>query len=609
MIPFTVQDQDSDKPNVTALYIRVSTQEQKIEGFGLESQRQALERYIERNEALDAQLSPANIFVDTHTGKYMQRPAFRKLCEKIKEGKIDTVMVWKLDRLSRIQEDLLWIYRFFNKNGVGLVSLMENMNFTGATGKFMFAIYAAVVEFDYNNIQIRTARGRITSAEMGNFTGTSIPFGYMPVKNENGKGKKLEIVPEERDWVIKIFNWYVYEEMGFGTVANELNDLNVPKGIHKRERDKGGKWTARIIEKMIKNPLYRGIYVANKKDINGRELPANEWTVVQIPPCVDEFLFALAQRKLKERKGKRKNTGHIYLLSGKITDVSNKYNRKFVGIPRKKGGRSYRRKQFTGKDGIYYGVFEIPAEVAETTVWSVLKEALENPKDFVSKDNIRFLRDHKDSDSIKAKLNINREKMVMAELEQDKVRKAFELGLYNNTTAESRFLEVQSTLEGLRNEKSQLEEKADIMAKRKGEIDGLYRASEQLKDNIDDLDRKAKKRLIDTFIESIEVNRTELENPSGKRKKWDRRLDVRFRFNHEVVVGKKLEGRTQNPLGDGLPDPLIEENGQSGGRGDGGLHKICVRFEFVKVFLNHDKPGRTWRIGLKQVRHKPKVWP
>jgi len=369
--------------NRTALYMRVSTNEQRIDGYGLESQRRSLLSYVERNADQGMQTKASWIFTDTHTGSDFHRVGLQRLLKQVREKKIDTVVVWKIDRLSRSLKHLLEIFDTFQKHKVNFISLQENLSFTGPIGNFIFQILSSVSELERSLIKTRTRQGIITSAEMGNFTGSRVPFGYKPIPNPNGKGKKLQIIPTEKQTVEEIFRLYIYENMGYEAIAVHLNDLKTPKGTFTKHLQKHNKWTPKHIERIIPNTLYRGEFIANRTDQSGQRLPQEEWTIVAIPPCVDEITFAMAQRKRLERGGNHQNKGNFYLLSGKLYDISTPYNRKFSGSPRSKGGFSYKRKQFTDTEGTRFSVFEIPAKPIEEAVWERITLALKDPDIFI----------------------------------------------------------------------------------------------------------------------------------------------------------------------------------------------------------------------------------
>src|SRR3972149_75566 len=190
----------SNTPRKVAIYLRVSTTEQSTEGFGLEAQKKTLLDYVKHNIALNLTTKPEWVFTDIHTGSDLNRPGLLKLRDAVRRQEFDAVLVLKIDRLSRSLQHLLMIFAEMEKHQVSFISLHENIDFRGAIGRLLFQIMGAMAQFERELIKGRTFMGKVASAEMGNYTGTHIPFGYKEVLNPNGKGKHIELLTEERKW-------------------------------------------------------------------------------------------------------------------------------------------------------------------------------------------------------------------------------------------------------------------------------------------------------------------------------------------------------------------------------------------------------------------------
>jgi len=489
-----------------ALYIRVSTQEQKVDGYSLESQRKKLLAYVRENKGLNLVTQDDWVYEDVHTGSEMNRTGLKKLLEDVEAGKYDAVLVWKIDRLSRSLKHLLDIFERLQKHKASFISLQENIDFNGAIGNLIFQIFGAIAQFERELIKSRTRTGILASAEMGNYTGTRIPYGYKPVKNPSGKGKKLVIIQKERKWVEKIFRWYIYEDMGYEQITRRLREMNVPQSKYYKRKDVSG-WTKHHIEDMIQNPIYRGEFVANRKDDDGNELPEEQWTVVAIPPCISEMTFELAQQKRIERRTNRRSD-YVYLLSGKMYDVSLAHHPKFSGKPRTKGGRSYRRKQ-EKRDGKHYPVFEIPTDPIEKAVWKKVRLALKDPEVFIKE----YFNEEKYGKSrlndMNEELLLLRENKANLEMEQSRVEKAYDKGSYSLEKMEEKTRDLGQEIGIIDERIEEIEKELRIAALRGDEIAGLRKAAEVVNYNLDDLDRKQKKILIDLFVERVEMDRTQ----------------------------------------------------------------------------------------------------
>lgn len=190
-----------------AVYIRVSTQEQAIEGYSIEAQKERLESYCKAKgwtlaaEYVDAGFSGANL----------NRPELQQMLSDISMGLFEGVLVYKLDRLSRSQKDTLYLIEdVFLKNNISFVSLNENFDTSTAFGRAMIGILSVFAQLEREQIKERTRMGLETRIKNGKKHGYA-PFGYRYVD------KQLVVVPEEAEVVRDIFNLlakeYTYKQI------------------------------------------------------------------------------------------------------------------------------------------------------------------------------------------------------------------------------------------------------------------------------------------------------------------------------------------------------------------------------------------------------------
>lgn len=536
-----ILNEESSKKRRVAIYIRVSTQEQKIDGYGLEAQKSRLIEYIDGNKAQKFITRDEWIFSDAHPGSDLNREELNRLRKCVKEKKIDAILVWKIDRLSRSLKHLLTLFEEFEQNEVSFISIQENIDFKGPIGKLIFQIFGAIAQFERELIKGRTQMGKIASAEMGNYTGSAIPYGYKPVKNEGGKGKKLKIIPKERDWVKEIYSWYIFDDMGYGLIARKLNKLKVPKGQHKQAKYKYSPWTEKYIRNIMHNTIYRGMYVANKTDENGNELPEGQWTIVDVPPCVSELTFQQAQSISSKRVGGRRDTS--YMLSGKMIDMTLPRPKKFSGAKRYKCGFSYRRQQFDDKKtGEHYSVFEIPGKQMDEYVWGKIMEALKDPKVFVEHYLSKQYADPKKADRLEAQLSNLREQKANAELEIGRIEEAYEQGIYSEEKLNERLSKKNKKIAEAETQIQEIEDELNFVASMDIEVKKLKDASKQLKYRLESLDAKQKKVLANLFVDRIEMYRRK----EGKR--WKITAEIFFKFNPTKFPTRLIKGRTEESL-------------------------------------------------------------
>ncbi len=159
-----------------ALYIRVSTEGQRDEGYSIEAQKELLSAFCTAREIPEREL-----YIDGgYTGSNIDRPAMRRLIEDVQNGKISHVIVYKLDRLSRSQKDTLYLIEdVFNPEGVTFISMNENMDTSTPIGRAMLGIMSAFAQLERETIRERTRLGMQERVKNGYWPGGGkIPFGY-----------------------------------------------------------------------------------------------------------------------------------------------------------------------------------------------------------------------------------------------------------------------------------------------------------------------------------------------------------------------------------------------------------------------------------------------
>ena len=550
-------DEERSMRNV-AIYVRVSTPEQKIDGYGLDVQKKRLLEYIEQNKGLKLVTKKEWFFQDVHTGSELNRDGLNELRELVRSKKIDAVLVWKIDRLSRSLKHLINLFEEMQENDVSFISVQENIDFKGPIGKLIFQIFGAIAQFEREPIKGRTKLGKIASAELGNYTGAHVPFGYEAVKNASGKGRRLVIIEEERKWVEQMFNWYIYDTLGLGEITNKLNELKVPKGKGSKEKDRHSPWTEKYLRNIIHNTIYRGEFVANKRDEDGHLLPEEEWTVVDIPPCISEFTFQQAQAlcALKKEVNMKKTD---YMLSGKLKDVTSEPHRSFVGVPRTKGGYSYRRKKFNqpGQDFNW----EIPAKPVEDFVWNKVKQAMQDPEGFIKFYLSREFAAPTRITTINNQLSHLRQQKINTELSSARIEKAYENGSYSEEKMNEKLRDMEDELNHIDTQITSLEDQLTLIGSIDVEIQSLKDASKDVKYRLDSLDDKHKKMLIRLFVDRIEITLVK----EGRHKKMT--AQIFFRFKPDKFPKTLDEVSTAEPLIDQAIERQKPKNNRGGGDG------------------------------------------
>lgn len=162
-----------------ACYVRVSTVGQNEAG-----QRREIRRWLEGNG-----IDPALVrwFIDKETGDTLDRPAFDKLQSAVFAGEVGTVVVWKLDRLSRKLRDGINVLCDWCEKGLRVVSVTQQIDFNGTVGKMLAAVLLGVAEMEQETRRERQRAGIEAAKEKGIYIGRK-PGTY---KGRPDRAKKL----------------------------------------------------------------------------------------------------------------------------------------------------------------------------------------------------------------------------------------------------------------------------------------------------------------------------------------------------------------------------------------------------------------------------------
>jgi site-specific DNA recombinase len=225
-----------------ALYIRVSTQEQAIEGYSISSQRQKLSAY-----AYSQGWEIVDYYVDEgKSAKDLDRPELKRMIEDIKQHKIDVVLVYRLDRITRSVMDLYELLGIFDKYHCKFKSATEVYDTTSATGRLFITLVASMAQWERETIAERVSMGMAEKVRQGEWHGSDPPYGYRYFPET----KELLINESEASVIRDIFTKYL-DGLSDRKIAIYLNEKKVPTR-------KGARWRENRIRYILTNPIYIG---------------------------------------------------------------------------------------------------------------------------------------------------------------------------------------------------------------------------------------------------------------------------------------------------------------------------------------------------------------
>ena len=343
----------NEEKKVAGLYIRVSTEDQAREGFSLPEQEKRLRAMCEYKnyEVYDVYEERG---ISAKTGNY--RPEFERLLQDVRDKKVNTIVVLKLDRLTRSVSDWEKILIFLEENDAYLDCANDEINTTNANGKMISRILTSVSQQEIERTSERTKIGLAGAIKVGHIPHQA-PLGY---KHED---KKLVIDYATKDVAIRIFNMY-HDGLSYKKISNILNEEKV--------LDKTN-WRDSTILNILENPIYKGDFIHGRRTKH----PTYYFDVVEPLVSKEYWEECQVQQKKNSRNFQRTLT---YLFMQKL---------KCPKCKRILGGKATTKKN--GNSYYYYYCHDCKISFKESEIEKTIDEYMDSIVEYDSIVNQYFL--------------------------------------------------------------------------------------------------------------------------------------------------------------------------------------------------------------------------
>ena len=356
-----------------AVYTRKSSEEGLEQDFNsLQAQREACEAFIVSQRGEGWKLVEAAYDDGGLSGGNMERPALRRLLADIALGKVDVIVVYKVDRLTRSLSDFAKMVDVFDAHGVSFVAVTQQFNTTTSMGRLTLNVLLSFAQFEREVTGERIRDKIAASKRKGMWMGGPVPLGYAVLD------RKLLTVPEEAETVRDIFRAYL--QIGnVRALQQELNRRGVRSKtrINKAGKASGGSVFGRgALYALLGNPIYVG-------EIRHRALvhPGLHEAIV------DRGLWQAVQDRLSTQASREGVSSHkpgASMLQGKLFDEA---GRRLTPSHAVKGARRYRyyvspqsaaggESTEGSSDGQARSGWRLPAQEIEQTVMRALRLVL-----------------------------------------------------------------------------------------------------------------------------------------------------------------------------------------------------------------------------------------
>ena len=502
-----------------ALYARVSTDKQ-VEKYGIPSQIEALrKRCLERGWSLVLDGDEDAFIDDGYSGAELDRPALNRLRQIARDGRVDVVLVYDPDRLSRKLYHQMILAEEFEKQGIKLEFITQDMG-TSPEDRMFFNMRGLIAEYEREKIRERTMRGSREKARQGKVVSAgAIPFGF----SYNKEKATLEEDPEIARIVRLIFHSYATENLSLRSLADKLNHLHIPT-------PKGGdRWRASTLGIMLRNEVYIGkLYqfksshiepksrlkpLARSKKTSLTLRPKEEWIMVKVPPLIPVELFEAVQRKI-ERNAElaRRNTKRQYLLAGLLFCSlcgGRMGGHAIHGVP------YYRCYRKGNPDRIPLGPDgkpqpcpcpEVKTEAIEPVVWDTICELVKNPDFLIEELHRRNTEDSGTREILERELELSQTRLKTLPEEQRRLVEGYRKGLYADFMMREEMELIQKEQDELEKRKANLERQLArrlLTENQEAQIKGLV---DRIGVGLEKLDFMGRLELLRLLVEKVVYN-------------------------------------------------------------------------------------------------------
>ena len=468
---------------IAGVYIRVSTEDQAREGFSLGEQEKKLLQLCNFKE-----LEVYKVYKDAGiSAKDMEhRPQFQEMLQDMKEGKINYIVAYKLDRITRSVRDLEELISVLEQYNCFLLCDRDDVNTSTANGRFFVRMLTVLSQLEIEIVSERTKFGLNGAIKSGHIPGQR-PFGY--TKSED---KKMIVDNATRPYVEKIFDMYL-EGKSFQQIANYFKENNIyPKK----------KWRDTTIQKIIDNKIYMGDYEQYKRIGKQENLePIVYMNVVE--PIISRAKWEECQKQ-KEINQRTYTRDRIYTFFQRLKCPS------CGRIMKCKGSGGTKRKY------MYYTCEHCHVNFNENYVEALLENFIYDLLEYDMAVKKFFLPILEDKNN-KIDTTIIDKEIRTLEKQRDRIKQAYIKGIVEMEDFKEDYKLIEDKLFNLESKKLELinlenfnYSPHELLAERDLEREKMIRLdtlNSLLKSKWNDMDKSEKQEFISKFIDTIEIKK------------------------------------------------------------------------------------------------------
>lgn len=517
--------------SIAAVYIRVSTEDQAREGFSLGEQKEKLLQLCSfKGYEVFKVYEDAGI-----SAKDMEhRPAFQEMLSDMKKGKINYIVAYKLDRVTRSVRDLEELISVLEQYNCFLVCDRDDVNTSTANGRFFVRMLTVLSQLEIEIVSERTKFGLNGAIKSGHLPGV-LPLGYKKDSN-----KKTIIDETTKPVIERIFKMYL-EGKSFQQISNIFNEEELlnPK-----------KWKDTTIQKIIDNKIYMGDYEQFKRIAKNKQIePVVYMNVVE--PIISRAMWEECQHQ-KEKNQRTYTRDRVYLFFQKIQCPT-------CGRIMKCKGSGGKKKKY-----MYYNCEKCHLNFREDKIEELLSNFIYDLVEYdmaVKKYFLPILADHKPT-----KTDDLDKEIKQLERQKERIKKAYMSGIVEMDDFSEDYKLIEDKLEILKQKKNEILDLDNItfspqqlMADRDIERETMIRLdtlNSIVKTTWKNKSKEEKQELISKLVESIIItkdskNELHIEKINFRKSFMDMLIKLVDKGVLDVLVPVEINGKEDVILGTG----------------------------------------------------------
>ena len=488
-----------------AIYARVSDKSQDGEDkTSISEQMGEMEAYCEGKG-----LTITARYQEVGRGWSKKRPEFQRMLADARQGRFDTIVCWKSDRLSRGMYPAAALMEVVEAHQIRLEAVMDAIDMK------TFGLMAAIGKIELDNFRERSTLGKRGTAKQGRVPTGKLPYGY-----RIGEDGRAEVIEEQAEVVRRIFRMYVDEGMGSYSIAVRLTEEGIPTQTGKLL------WLQSRVHHILGNAAYTGAWlygkyrhVSTEDGMKIHEQPRDTWIEISIPQVIGDETWERAQalKKQRSRKAKR-NTKVLYLLQHllKCGECGHNFHARATwSSVSVRNGKKYtydlptprRYYKCNGMQSMRLGCRERPhirAERLEEPIWDEVKRVIQNPDLIVA--GIDAL-DTQDNGGLEGEMAQAEKDLRSIQLEEDRAIRLFVSGKITEAQLDHQRRFITERLENARARLDDYRARETGGAEKRALMEAVLSWAKEVGQGLDELTPEQRQQILQMVVEQVVIDR------------------------------------------------------------------------------------------------------